>query len=133
MAERPRLLLVDDEPSITKVVRKQLEVAGFEVAVAMDGLAALAAVQAQPPQLILLDVMLPKMNGHEVCKTLRADPQTNAIPIIMLSANARPQDQQQGLQQGASAYMTKPFQLDVLLEKIRELIGPAAAENTPAA
>ncbi len=124
MAERPRLLIVDDEPSIAKVVRKQLEVAGFEVAVAKDGVEALASVQAHHPDLILLDVMLPKINGHEVCKALRADPQTRAIPIIMLSANARLQDEQHGLEQGASAYLTKPFQLDVLLRHIHQLLGP---------
>ncbi len=125
MAEsvKQRVLIVDDEPSIAKILRKQLAVAGYEVAVAVHGEEGLAKVQEWQPALILLDVMLPKVNGYQVCATLKQDPQLQRIPIIMLTAKAQRQDQETGLQQGADAYLTKPFQLDELLMKVRTLLG----------
>ncbi|MBI4342411.1 MAG: response regulator [Candidatus Omnitrophica bacterium] len=117
-----RLLVVDDEPSIAKIVRKQLEVAGYEVTVAVDGLEGLTIAREALPELIVLDVMLPKMNGVEVCSTLKQDPKTRQIPILMLTAKAQRQDQDTGLQAGADAFLTKPFQLEELLEKVKTLL-----------
>ena len=122
-----KVLVVDDEPSIAKILRKQLEVAGFDVTVAVDGEDGLAKVREWKPELILLDVMLPKINGHEVCKTLKADPELKTIPVIMLTAKTQRQDQDLAQQQGADAFLTKPFQLAELLAKVKALLGQAAA------
>ena len=124
-----RLLVVDDEPSIAKIVRKQLEVAGYDVTVAVDGLEGLTKARETMPELIVLDVMLPKMNGTEVCTTLKADPKTKGIPILMLTAKAQRQDKDIGLQAGADAFLTKPFQLEELLSKIKALLEQAPASN----
>ena len=128
-----RLLVVDDEPSIAKIVRKQLEVAGYDVTVAVDGLEGLNKARETMPELIVLDVMLPKMNGTEVCKTLKGDPKTSPIPILMLTAKAQRQDKDVGLEAGANAFLTKPFQLEELLAKIKALLEAAAASGGGAA
>ena len=117
-----RILIVDDEPSIVKILRKQLEVAGFDVAVAMDGADGLARIRETRPELVVLDVMLPKMNGHQVCAAVKQDPELRTTPVLMLTAKAQRQDQQEALSCGAEAYLTKPFQLEELLEKVRGLL-----------
>ena len=122
-----KVLVVDDEPSIAKILRKQLEVAGFDVNVAVDGEDGLAKVREWRPELVLLDVMLPKINGHEVCKTLKADPELKAIPVIMLTAKTQRQDQDLAQQQGADGFLTKPFQLSELLAKVKGLLGVPGA------
>ena len=134
MAEtiKPRILIVDDEPSIAKILRKQLEVAGFDVTVAVDGLEGLTKAREGKPDLIVLDVMLPKMNGHEVCHTLKQDAGMKRIPILMLTAKAQRQDQEEALKHGAEAYLTKPFQLDELLTQVRHVLAKAAgAHDSP--
>ena len=128
-----RLLVVDDEPSIAKIVRKQLEVAGYDVTVAVDGLEGLNKARELMPELIVLDVMLPKMNGTDVCKALKGDPKTSQVPILMLTAKAQRQDKDVGLEAGANAFLTKPFQLDELLAKIKALLEAAAASGGGAA
>jgi DNA-binding response OmpR family regulator len=129
MAEKPRILLVDDEPSITKMVGKRLEVEGFEVAVAMDGEEALAKAQAQPPpDLIILDLMLPKMNGYEVCTMLKQDARHQKIPIIMFTAKASEKDEKTAMECGANAYVRKPFRAPELVEKMRGLLGGTAPQ-----
>ena len=128
-----RLLVVDDEPSIAKIVRKQLEVAGYDVTVAVDGLEGLTKARELMPELIVLDVMLPKMNGTEVCTTLKGDPKTQAIPILMLTAKAQRQDKDIVLQAGANAFLTKPFQLEELLSKIKALLDQTGAGGSPQA
>lgn len=120
-----RVLIVDDEPSIAKVLRKQMEVAGFDVTVAVDGLDGLTKAREAIPELIILDVMLPKMNGYEVCAALKQDEALRKIPILMLTAKSQRQDQEEGLKHGADAFLTKPFQLDELLAKARTLLGGA--------
>ena len=122
-----KVLVVDDEPSIAKILRKQLEVAGFDVAVAVDGEDGLAKVRESKPELLLLDVMLPNINGYEVCKTLKADPELKSLPIIILTAKAQRQDQDLAQPQGADAFLTKPFQLSELLAKVKVLLGQAAS------
>ena len=130
---KQRVLVVDDEPSIAKILRKQLEVAGFEVAVAVDGAEGLVKVREFRPELIVLDVMLPKLSGHQVCATLKQDAELKTIPVLMLTAKAQRKDQDEGLQSGADAFLTKPFQLEELLAQVRRLLGNGAGSpHTPA-
>ena len=129
---KQRILIVDDEPSIQKILRKQLEVAGFEVSVAVDGAAGLAAIQQTRPDLVVLDVSLPKMNGKDVCNAVKQD-QDSALaktPIIMLTANARREDQEAALKQGADGFLTKPFQLDELLKLVKGLLAATGANGS---
>lgn len=132
MTERTRILLADDEPSIIKMVGKRLEIEGFEVLVAMDGQKALQRAQEESPDLIILDLMLPKLSGYTVCTTLKQDVRYQKIPIVMFSAKAQEKDEQLGLACGANAYLRKPFKAQELLEQIRALIGGAPAEGSRA-
>ena len=122
MSEKHRILLVDDEPSIVKMVGRRLEVEGFDVAVAMDGQEGLAKAQAEHPDLIILDLMLPKLNGYEVCTMLKQDTRYQKIPIVMFTAKAQDKDEKLGMECGANAYVRKPFRAQELLEKIRGLL-----------
>lgn len=126
MSGRPRILLVDDEPSIIKMVSKRLEVEGFEVMMAMDGQEALDKAHSEKPDLIILDLMLPKLNGYEVCSMLKQEAQYRAIPIMLFTAKAQDKDEKSGMMCGANAYLRKPFQAQQLLEQIRSLISKAA-------
>lgn len=135
MAEKPRILLVDDEPSIVKMVGKRLEVEGFEVLIAVDGQEGLTKAQAEQPDLIILDLMLPTLNGYEVCTMLKQDTRYQRIPIILFTAKAQDKDEKLGMECGANAYVRKPFRAQELLERIRSLIAPSAAppaSSTPA-
>ena len=122
MAERPRILIVDDEPSIVKMVGKRLEVEGFDVLIAMDGQEGLTKAQAESPDLVILDLMLPKLNGYEVCTMLKQDTRYQKIPIMLFTVKAQAKDEQLGMECGANAYMRKPFQAKELIEKIRLLL-----------
>ncbi len=133
MAEPVKILLVDDEPSIVKMVGKRLEVEGFSVMIAMDGQDALKKAQNDGPQLIILDVMLPKMNGYEVCTMLKQDARYQKIPIIMFSAKAQAKDEVLGMECGANAYVRKPFQAKELLDQIRSLLAAAGVPVAPEA
>ncbi|MBI3322548.1 MAG: response regulator [Candidatus Omnitrophica bacterium] len=126
-AKKRRILLVDDEPSILKMVSKRLEVAGFEVMVAMDGEEGLEKAKSLGPDVVILDLMLPKLNGYEVCAALKADPRHSKLPIILLSARVQDQDEKSGLGCGADAYMRKPFNSQDLVEQINTLSRRAAA------
>jgi len=117
-----RVLVVDDEPNIAKIVKKQLEVSGYDVIVAGDGEMALTKVREEHPEVILLDVMLPKRNGYEVLGILKQDEQLRHIPVMMLTARAQQQDQQASLEHGADAYLAKPFQLEELVEQVKALL-----------
>ena len=130
MSEKPRLLLVDDEPSIVKMVGKRLEVEGFDVIVAMDGEEGLTKAQTEHPDLIILDLMLPKLNGYEVCTRLKRDTSYQKIPIVLFTAKAQNKDEALGMECGANAYVRKPFRAQELLEKIRTLL---AASSPPGA
>lgn len=102
-----RVLVVDDDQTVSDVIRRYLENDGFQVSLAADGEAALAAVQRQAPHLVVLDLMLPRVNGLQVCRELRARP--DGVPIIMLTARGDESDRILGLQLGADDYLTKPF------------------------
>jgi len=117
-----RVLLVDDEPGIIKMVGKRLEIEGYEVLLAMDGQEGLKLAQTQQPDLIILDLMLPKLNGYEVCTMLKQDTRYQKIPIAMFSAKAQSKDEQLGLECGADAYIRKPFQAQELLEQVKALL-----------
>jgi two-component system alkaline phosphatase synthesis response regulator PhoP/two-component system response regulator VicR len=100
---------VDDEPHIVRLVQVNLEKAGYQVLTAFDGLEALQKVSADKPDMIVLDVMMPRMNGFDVLKKLQADPMTQDIPVIMLTAKAQDADIFKGWSSGVSSYLTKPF------------------------
>ena len=104
-----KILVVDDEPHIVRLVQVNLEKAGYQVLTAFDGLEALQKVSADKPDMIVLDVMMPRMNGFDVLKKLQADPMTQDIPVIMLTAKAQDADIFKGWSSGVSSYLTKPF------------------------
>lgn len=121
MAER--ILIVDDEPNIVVPLEFLMRREGYEVAVAEDGEAALAALARGAPDLVILDVMLPKMSGFEVCRLIRADPALAGLKILMLTAKGRDAEMEKGLGLGADAYVTKPFSTRELVAQIRALLG----------
>ena len=125
MAEKSRILLVDDEPSIVKMVGKRLEIEGFDVLVAVDGQEGLSKAQTERPDLIILDLMLPKLNGYEICTMLKQDTRYQKIPIVLFTAKAQEKDEKLGMECGANAYVRKPFRAQELLEKVRSLLVPA--------
>jgi DNA-binding response OmpR family regulator len=127
---RSKILVVDDEPEAVELVEFNLRQAGYDVFTAADGAEALTKSRAKTPNLIVLDLMLPEMSGLEVCKTLRRDPATAAIPIIMLTAKAAEIDRVLGLELGADDYITKPFSPRELVLRVKKILnrGPAAPE-----
>jgi DNA-binding response OmpR family regulator len=128
---RSKILVVDDEPEAVELVEFNLKQAGFSVMTAADGAEALNKARATPPNLIVLDLMLPEISGLEVCKMLRRDPATAAVPIIMLTAKAAEIDRVLGLELGADDYITKPFSPRELVLRIQKLLqrGQAPTEN----
>lgn len=114
-----KILVVDDETYIVELVKFNLEKEGFKVIVAYDGVSALEQVKAESPDLIVLDIMLPVMDGLEVCHTLKQDENFNSIPIIMLTAKGGEIDTVLGLETGADDYITKPFSPRELLARIK--------------
>ena len=119
---KPKVLVVDDEPHILVAVKSRLAVSGYEVITAVDGQEALDKARTQNPDLIILDLMLPKLDGYEVCSMLKQDTRYEKIPILMLTARARLEDEQMGIECGASALMRKPYDSKVLLDKIQSLL-----------
>ena len=117
-----KILVVDDEPDALDLVAFNLKQAGLEVVTADDGAAALKRAREVVPDLILLDLMLPEVDGLEVCKQLRRDPATSSIPIIMLTAKAAEIDRVLGLELGADDYVTKPFSPRELVLRVKNLI-----------
>ena len=113
---------MDDEPEAVELVEFNLKQAGYAVTTAADGAEALKKAHAQPPDLIVLDVMLPEMDGFEACKVLRLDPATQKVPIIMLTAKAAEIDRVLGLELGADDYLTKPFSPRELLLRIKKIL-----------
>src|SRR5713101_7718521 len=118
---RPRILIIEDERSLTEVLAYNLEREGYEGIVAHDGQEGLRKAQTLLPDLIILDLMLPVLNGLEVCRQLRSTESTRAIPILMLTAKAEETDQVVGFSMGADDYVTKPFSVKVLMQRIKAL------------
>jgi len=119
---KPTILVVDDEPDAVDLIEFNLKNAGFQVKSAGNGVEALSKARAISPSLIVLDVMLPELDGFEVCKLLRRDPNTAAIPIIMLTAKAAEIDRVLGLELGADDYLTKPFSPRELVLRVKKLL-----------
>ena len=119
---KKRILLVDDEADLVKVVKFRLESKGYEVLSAFDGQEGLAKARKEKPDLIILDLMLPKMEGYKVCRMLKFDEKYKNIPIIMFTARAQDFDKKVGYEVGADEYVTKPFDQEVLLGKIKDLL-----------
>jgi two-component system phosphate regulon response regulator PhoB len=117
---KPRILVVDDEPDVLDLVTYNLGQAGFQTETAADGAEALRKARSSTPDLILLDLMLPEMDGLEVCKLLRRDAKTSAIPIIMLTARASEIDRIVGLELGADDYVPKPFSPRELVLRVKK-------------
>ncbi len=114
-----KILVVDDEVDLVETIRFPLEAEGFNVLVAYNGEDALNQARTENPDLILLDIMLPKLDGYKVCRLLKFDERYRNIPIIMLTARAQEKDKIIGLETGADEYITKPFDMDKLLEKVK--------------
>ncbi len=127
--KKPRILIVDDDPGIRKFIRSNLEAREYEVILAADGDEGLKMVEAEMPDLILLDIMMPKVNGFEVCRRLR---EWTEIPIIMLSAREGEMDKVKCLDCGADDYLTKPFSLRELLSRIKAVMRRSQPGGTAA-
>src|SRR6266536_2533602 len=128
---KPRILVVDDEPDTVEMIEFNLKANGYDVISAAAGEEALAKARAVLPSLILLDVMLPEVDGMEVCKILRRDRLTSAIPIIMLTAKATEIDRVLGLELGADDYVTKPFSPRELILRVKRLLRSPTAPEAP--
>jgi DNA-binding response OmpR family regulator len=118
-----RILVVDDEPELLMAIEIRLKMSGYETMAAHDGQEGLERARKDKPDLIILDLMLPKIDGYKVCALLKADARYSNIPIIMLTARAQDTDEKLGLEVGANAFITKPFQHEAVLAKIKELLG----------
>ena len=117
-----RILIADDEPNILISLEYLLQREGFTVRVARDGQEALDAIRADPPDLVLLDVMMPRKTGLEVCQEVRAEARLQGVRILMLTAKGRDTDVAKGLALGANAYVTKPFSTRDLVARVRSLL-----------
>lgn len=117
-----KILIVEDEESLLKLESILLTTKGYLVQGATTGLAALEAVATEAPDLILLDIMLPELDGFEVCERLKKDPKTRRIPIILLTARRTPEDISRGEEVGADRYITKPFKSAMIMETIEQLL-----------
>jgi len=124
---KPSVLLVDDEPNIVLSLEFLMKQAGYDVRIARDGDAALAAVKDRAPDLILLDVMTPGRDGYEICQTIRANPEWRAVKIVMLTAKSREVEREKGLALGADDYITKPFSTRELVDRVKRLLGDERA------
>ena len=122
MPYRAKILAVDDEPEMTDLIHDHLVRAGHDVTTAANGWEAIHAVRANRPDIILLDLMLPDLDGFGVCEILRRDPQTATIPIVIVSAWSSPDSRNLGLELGALDYLTKPFSPQELVERVNRLV-----------
>ena len=122
----PHILIVDDEPNIVMSLEFLMRKNGYQVGIARNGTEALAAIAQTVFDLVLLDVMMPDVDGYQVCRKLRERPDQASTKVIFLSAKSREADVQKGYEVGADLYISKPFSTRQLMEKVRELLGVAA-------
>jgi DNA-binding response OmpR family regulator len=115
-----RILVIEDEPELVKALEVRLKAEGYDVISAFDGEEGLGKARSENPDLILLDIMLPKMDGFKVARLLKFDESHKNIPIIMLTVKTEEKDKAMGMETGADEYITKPFEWDFLLEKVKE-------------
>ena len=116
------VLVVDDDPVILRLLQVNFELEGISVATAVDGEEGLNMVQSDPPDLVISDIMMPKVNGLELLAALRSSPETSAMPVILLSAKAQVADVQRGLELGADDYVTKPFDPLELIDRVYKVL-----------
>ena len=117
-----RVLVVDDDPDMVDVIGMMLSRRGYEVLEASGGFEAVTLARKEMPDVIFLDIMMPDIDGYEVYRRIRLDPETKGIPVIFVSGKAKPEDVERGMSLGAQGYITKPFRSAELVEKIREAI-----------
>ena len=117
-----RVLIVDDEPDIVETLKFVLEIEGMNCKTAFDGEEALNKVKSEMPDLIILDVMLPKINGYKICRLLKFDSKYKEIPILMVTARSQEEDKVIGEETGADEYITKPFDIDDLVQKVKKYL-----------
>jgi CheY-like chemotaxis protein len=117
-----RILVCDDDPVILRLLQVNLELENYEVLLAHHGARAVEIATKEHPDLVVLDIMMPRMDGYEACKKLKADETTKDIPVIFLSAKAQPSDIERGKEYGVAAYLTKPFDPAELLEVVGQLV-----------
>ncbi len=117
-----KILIVDDEPDVASLLNLMLRSKGYETIIASDGQEALEKARHEQPDLIVLDIMLPRLDGYKVARMLKFDEKFSHIPIIMVTAKIQEKDKKTGLEMGADAYVTKPFDTAMLLEKINEVL-----------
>jgi two-component system alkaline phosphatase synthesis response regulator PhoP len=127
-----RILVVDDEIYIVHILDFSLGMEGYEVITALDGEQALEKARSEKPDLIVLDIMMPKLDGYETCKLLKAEEGTKNIPVILLSAKGRNVDQKIGFEVGADDYITKPFSPRKLVERINAILGQNTSQRMQA-
>ena len=130
MSKRQSILVVDDEPNILLSLQFLMKNAGYEVRVAKDGDEALAELERGVPDLVLLDVMMPRRDGFEVCQKIRANPQWKTVRVIMLTARGRPIEREKGMALGADDYIIKPFSTKAVISRVEALLG--ASDKTSA-
>lgn len=118
-----KILIVEDESSLAEALKMRFEANGYKVDIAGDGQEALKMVRNSPPDLIILDIMLPKIDGYKVCRILKFDEKHKSIPVVMLTAKVQDKDRELGFEVGADAYIVKPFDSHHLTEKVKELMG----------
>jgi two-component system phosphate regulon response regulator PhoB len=126
-----RVLLIEDDRDIVELVRYNLEREGFQVAAATDGASGLAQIRKTPPDILLLDLMLPKLSGLDICKEIRRDSTLNRLPILMLTARGEEADRVVGLEMGADDYVTKPFSPRELGARVKALLRRTEPTNEP--
>ncbi|MEQ1833236.1 MAG: response regulator [Candidatus Eisenbacteria bacterium] len=124
-----KILVVDDEIYIVHILDFSLGMEGYEVVTALDGEQALEKARSEKPDLIVLDIMMPKLDGYETCKRLKADAETKDMPVILLSAKGRNVDQKVGFEVGADDYITKPFSPRKLVERINAILGHGTSQQ----
>jgi DNA-binding response OmpR family regulator len=124
-----RVFVVDDEPDVVELLQTVLEIEGYQVETATEGRSALARLLADPPDLLILDLMMPDLDGMELLKLLRLDPAGAGIPVLIVSARTGQHDQIATLQLGANAYICKPFSTKELVMQVRQLLGEPAGRD----
>lgn len=120
--EQKKILVIDDEPELVKAITIRLKTSGYEVVLAFDGLEGLDKVKEIKPDLVLLDIIMPKMNGYEVCKALKDNPETKDLPVIIFTASGQRDLEKKCLSMGAKGVIMKPFEAAELLELVNNLL-----------
>ncbi|ATS19172.1 response regulator [Synechococcus sp. PCC 6717] len=117
-----KVLVVEDSPPQREMISELLAKTGFEVTIASDGVEAIEQLQNFTPDLVVLDIVMPRMNGYEVCRQIKADPRTQTVPVVICSSKGEEFDRYWGMKQGADAYITKPFDPKELIGTIKQLL-----------